>query len=175
MNKKLAWQETKQPGGATVVFQGPPAAAVRVWVGLSALFTSALFVYFIYFPTHPKPVTQEPFFRVMPAVMSIAGLSLIFSEFPGVNAGTLEVNPTQIRVVPAASWRLETMVFVANIDYVSAETEEEEGSGKGRFRVRVTLRDGSKKTLAMFGDADSALFMSQRLDALIERARSTRG
>lgn len=173
--KKLAWNETKLAGGAKVVFEGPSAAPTRAWVGVSAIFTAALFVYFIYFPAHPKPVTKEAFFRLMPAVLAIAGLSLVVGQFPGVSAGTLEVDRTQIKIVPAASWRLETMVFIANIDYVTAETEDEEAVGKGRFRVRVTLRDGSKKTLAMFGDADSALFMSQRLEALVDRARSFRG
>ena len=36
-------------------------------------------------------------------------------------------------------------------------------------------RTSGRKTLAMFSDADSALFMAQRLEALVERARSFRG
>jgi hypothetical protein len=172
--RKLTWQETKQPGGASVVFDGPAPSAMRVWGGISAVFTAALFVYFTYFTPHPKPVTKEAFFRFAPYVLVFAGIALAVSEFPGINAAKLDIDRIRIRVVPAAGWRLEFDVPIAGIDYVSSETEDEESAGKGRFRVRAHMRDGSRKTLAMFGDADSALFMSQRLEALLERARDMR-
>ena len=84
---KLTWQEAKVPGGADVVFDGMPPSTLRLWGGLSAVFTAALFVYFTYFPDHPKPVTKEAFFRFMPAVLAIAGTALAISEFPGIAAG----------------------------------------------------------------------------------------
>jgi hypothetical protein len=171
--RKLNWQEEKVPGGASVVFDGPPPSAMRVWGGLSAIFTAALFIYFTYFPDHPKPVTKETFFRFAPAVLAIAGLALAVSEWPGIAAGKLHIDRMRIHLVPAAGWRLERHVPVAGIDYVSCD-EDEESTGKGRFIVRAHMRDGRRSTIAMFGDADSALFMSQRLEALLERARDLR-
>ena len=172
--RKLTWQETKVPGGANVVFDGLPASTMRLWGGVSAVFTAALFVYFTYFPTHPKPVTKEAFFRVMPAVLAIAGVALAVSEWPGVSSGKLAIDRTLVHLVPAAGWRLERRFPIAGIDYFSCDTEDEESSGKGRFRVRAHMRNGDRATLAMFGDADSALFMSQRLEALLDRARDMR-
>src|SRR6185503_10212382 len=52
---KLSWQETKVPGGANVVFDGPPPSALRLWGGVSALFTAAPLVYITYFRDHPHP------------------------------------------------------------------------------------------------------------------------
>jgi len=172
--RKLSWQETKMPGGANVVFDGEPPSVMRVWGGLSAIFTAALFVYFIYVPDHPKPVTKEAFFRFMPAVLAIAGVALAISEWPGISMGKLQIDRKFIHLVPAASWRVERRYPIAGIDYVSSDTEDEESSGKGRFRVRAHMKNGQRATIAMFGDADSALFMSQRLEALLERARDLR-
>ncbi len=178
MSNKLVWQETKQPGGATVVFQGTPASPVRAWLGVSAIVFAAMLVYFTYFPTHPKPVTKEAFIRVMPAVLSIAGMSLIIGQMPGISAGTLHVGEhafgARIRVVPAAGWRLETEVPIADIEHVSCETEDDDGK-EGRYRVYAMTRSSGRRTIAMFADADSALFMAQRLEALLERARSFKG
>ena len=172
--RKLTWQETKVPGGANVSFDGLPPSVMRVWGGISALFTAALFVYFTYFPEHPKPVTKEAFFRFAPAVLAIAGIALAFSEWPGVAAGKLVIDRKQIHLIPVASWRLERRFPIAGIDYVSCDTEDEESSGQGRFRVRAHMKNGQRATIAMFGDHDSALFMSQRLEALLERARDFR-
>ncbi len=171
MSKQLAWQETKERGGARVVFAGPPASPARAWLGASAVVLAAMLVYFTYVPVHPKPITHDSLMRLMPVVLAIAGISLVVGQFPGVSAGTLEVIRPRIKVVPAASWRLEYEVPIAEIDHVSAETEDDDG-GKGRFRVYAMTRSG-RKALAMFADADSALFMAQRLEALIDRARST--
>jgi hypothetical protein len=171
---KLNWHETKVPGGADVEFDGPPPSAMRVWGGLSALFTAALFIYVTYFPDHPNPVTKLPVFRFAPAVLALAGVALAVSEWPGVGAGKLRIDRKHIHLVPAAGWRLERRFPIAGIDYVSCDTEDEEPRGKGRFRVRVHMKNGERANLAMFGDADSALFMSQRMEALLERARDLR-
>lgn len=172
--RRLAWQETKVPGGATVVFEGQPPSVLRVYGGLSAIFTAALFIYFTYVPDHPKPVTKETFFHFAPAVLAIAGVALAVSEWPGVAAGKLNIDRKHIHLVPVAGWRLERRWPIAGIDYISCDTEDEEGSGKGRFRVRAHMKNGERTDIAMFGDADSALFMSQRLEALLERARDLR-
>ncbi|HEX4512819.1 MAG TPA: hypothetical protein VH054_04760 [Polyangiaceae bacterium] len=172
--RRLAWQETKVPGGSNVVFDGAPPSVLRVWGGLSALFTAALFVYFTYFPSHPKPVTREAFFRFAPAVLALAGVALMVSEWPGIAAGKLALDRKHIHLVPAAGWRLERRFPIAGIDYVSCDTEDEERGGKGRFRVRAHMKNGERATLAMFGAADDALFMSQRMEALLERARDLR-
>ena len=162
------------PGGADVAFDGPPPSLLRVWGGISAIFTAALFVYITYFRDHPHPVTKESFFRVMPAVLVISGVALAISEWPGIAAGKLHIDRKHIHLVPAAGWRLERRWPIAGIDYVSCDTEDEEGGGKGRFRVRAHMKNGERADIAMFGDADSALFMSQRLEALLERAKDLR-
>lgn len=172
--RRLGWQETKVPGGANVVFDGLPPFMLRVWGGVSAIFTAALFVYFTYFPEHPKPVTKEAFFHFMPAVLALAGVALVISEWPGVSAGKLQIDRKHVHLVPNAGWRLERRFPISGIDYVSCDTEDQESSGTGRFRVRVHMKNGQRATLAMFGDADSALFMSQRMEALLERARDLR-
>jgi hypothetical protein len=172
--RRLTWQEAKVPGGANVAFDGPPPSAMRLWGGISAVFTAALFVYFTYFPDHPKPVTKEAFFRFAPAVLAIAGIALAVSEWPGVAAGKLNIDRKHIHLVPDAGWRLERRFPIAGIDYVSCDTEDEEPRGAGRFRVRAHMKNGERANIAMFGDADSALFMSQRLEALLERARDLR-
>ncbi len=172
--RRLAWQETKVPGGSNVVFDGTPPSVMRVWGGVSAIFTAALFIYVTYFPDHPNPVTKLPVFRFAPAVLALAGVALAVSEWPGVAAGKLNIDRKHIHLVPAAGWRLERRFPIAGIDYVSSDTEDEESSGKGRFRVRAHMKNGERATIAMFGDADSALFMSQRLEALLERARDLR-
>jgi hypothetical protein len=160
--RRLAWQETKVPGGSNVVFDGPPPSVMRVWGGVSAMFTAA------------NPVTRLAVFRFAPAVLAIAGVALAVSEWPGVAAGKLNIDRKHIHLVPAAGWRLERRYPIAGIDYVSSDTEDEESSGKGRFRVRAHMKNGERATIAMFGDADSALFMSQRMEALLERARDLR-
>jgi len=172
--RKLTWQETKVPGGADVAFDGPPPSAMRVVGGLSAIFTAALFVYFTYFPDHPKPVTKEAFFRFAPAMLAIAGVALAVSEWPGIAAGKLHIDRKQIHLVPTAGWRLERRWPIAGIDYVSCDTEDQESGGKGNFRVRAHMKNGERANIAVFGDADSALFMSQRLEALLERAKDLR-
>ena len=103
---------------------------MRAWLGVSAVVFAAMLVYFTYVPAHPKPITQESFMRLMPAVLGIAGVSLVIGQFPGVSAGTLEVLGPRIKVVPAASWRLEFEVPVAEVEHVSAETEDEERATK---------------------------------------------
>ena len=172
--RKLTWQEEKVPGGATVVFEGERPSVMRVWGGLSALFTAALLVYITYFRDHPHPVTKESFFRIMPAVLVLSGIALAVSEWPGVAAGKLNIDRKHIHLVPAAGWRLERRFPIAGIDYVSCDTEDAEPRGNGRFRVRAHMKNGERANIAMFGDADSALFMSQRLEALLERARDLR-
>ena len=171
MPERLSWQETKRPSGASVIFAGPAASAARAWVGLSAVAVAAMFAYLAYLAPNAKPVTREPWFRLAPIVLALAGVSLFFSEYPGISAGTLDVDGARVRIDPIPAWRLRVEVPLAKIDYVA--TESGEATGTGRFRVRLTLRDGRRSTLAIFGDADAALFMSQRLEALLERARSS--
>jgi hypothetical protein len=172
--RKLTWQEAKVPGGSDVAFDGEPPTILRVWGGVSALFTAALFVYLTHFTPHPKPVTQLAFFRFAPVLLAAAGIALAVSEWPGIAAGKLHIDRKQIHLVPAAGWRLERRWPIAGIDYVSCDTEDEEPRGAGRFRVRAHMKNGERANIAMFGDADSALFMSQRLEALLERARDLR-
>jgi hypothetical protein len=174
VSSRLSWHETKKPGGAVVTFAGPAASAQRAWVGLSVIATAAVFAYLAFFAPNPKPVTQKPWFRVAPVVLALAGLSLTWVEFPGICAGTLDIDHARVRIDPVPSWRLRVEVAVAQIDYVAAESEDGESGDRGRFRVRVRTRAGARKTLATFGDAEAALFMSQRLEALLERARAAR-
>ncbi len=145
MAAKMTWQETKRAGGASVAFAGPPPSPMRAWMGASAIFTAVLFAYLSYLAPHPKPVTQESLFRLAPIVLVIAGISLVWSEMPGVSAGTLDIDRERIRIVATAWWRLQIDVPVRTIDSVSSETEEEDASGNGRFRVRVTTRQGGNE------------------------------
>ena len=175
MPARITWQETKRPGGASITFDGPAPSASRVWVGLCTLPTAAYLAYLSYYAPNPKPVTHEQWFRVAPFLLVIAGIVLVFSEYPGVHAGKLEIDAARIAIDPIPGWRLRIEVPVPQIDYVTADTEDAgDPGGTGRFRVRVMMRDGRRTTLAMFGESESALFMSQRLEALLDRARAFR-
>ncbi|HEY1958719.1 MAG TPA: hypothetical protein VGH28_24050 [Polyangiaceae bacterium] len=171
MSEKIAWQETKRPGGTSVTFAGPAASAARAWVGAAMIAAAALFGYLAYLEPNAKPAAHQPWFRVAPIVLVLAGVALAATEWPGISAGTLDVDRARIRIEPAAAWRLQVEVPLANVEAVA--TESGDATGTGRFRVRVTLRDGTRTTLAIFGEADAALFMAQRLEGLIDRARAT--
>lgn len=173
MPTRLQWQETKRPGGAVVTFDGPGMPPSRAWAGLGTLPVAAYLAWLAYYAPNPKPVTHEAWFRLAPIILALAGVALFFSEFPGVHAGVLDIDRARIVVDPIPSWRLRVEVPLAGIDYVTTQSDSGETTGTGRFRVRVVMRDGRRTTLATFTESDAALFMTQRLEALLERARSS--
>lgn len=173
MAEKLSWQETKRVGGASVLFAGPAASAARAWVGACMILAAALFAYLAYLDPNAKPTARQPWFRLTPILLVLAGGALVVSEWPGVSAGTLDVDRARIRIDPVPGWRLRIEVPLTKVTAVT--TESGEAMGTGRHRVRVIFRDGSRATLATFAEGDAALFMAQRLESLVERARMSTG
>jgi len=176
----LAWNETRPPVGAGVIvlFDGPGASATRAWVGLIAISSAVLFGKLVFDGSNPWWV------NAMPIVLGIAGVSVIVQGVPGPHKGRIEVDATRMHVVPSSPFAIELEVPIADVDYFSSDSEEtgyqarivggSRSLAEIRFRVYVYRRDGRRHTLAMFGEQSAAVFMAQRLEGLIERARAGR-
>jgi hypothetical protein len=176
----LVWNETRPPtgAGAVVVFDGPGASATRAWVGLIAVFSAVLFGKLVFGHDDPWWV------NAMPIALGGAGVSVIVQGVPGAHKGRIEVDAARMHVVPSSPFAIELEVPLVDVDYFSSDSETTgyqakiAGGSRSlaeiRFRVYVYRRDGRRHTLAMFGEQSAAVFMAQRLEGLIERARAGR-
>ncbi len=180
MPEGLVWNETRVAGSAAVrvVFDGPGASATRAWVGVVGAVSAVQFGKLVY--AHPNPW----WVNAMPVILALAGLSFVVQGIPGPHKGHIEVDGARLRVVPSSPFAIELEVPLADVDYFSTDSEETgyEVQAVGapraqlevRFRVFVYRRDGRRHTLAMFGEQPPAMFMAQRLEGLLERARAGR-
>ena len=178
----LKWNETSRAPapGMLVAFDGPSAPATRAWIGLIAALTSLPFGKLVF----EDPQGNPSWVKALPILFGAAGIALIVQGVPGAHKGRIEVDAARLRVVPSSPFALEVEVPLAQIDYFSSDTEETDyevqtAGGRTplremRFRVFVYRADGRRHALAMFGDRSAAMFMAQRLDGLVERARTGR-
>ncbi len=179
MPEGLVWNETRAgSGGLQVVFDGPSASATRAWVGVVGALSAVLLARLVYGRLEPWWV------RAMPLVLGLSAIALIVQGIPGPHKGRIEVDGARLRFVPSSPFAIEIEVPIADVDYFSTDSEETgyqvqavgapRAQDEVRFRVFVYRRDGRRHTLAMFGEQSPAMFMAQRLEGLLERARAGR-
>jgi hypothetical protein len=171
----MTWNEEVVADKATVSFGGPKTSRSVLWAGVTAALCAAFFGYLIWYTPHRKPLPQ--LVRPVPAVMLIAAGVLVWRGMPGAHAGRITVESGQFRVIPKGIGRAVD-VALAEIDYFAGSGDDQAidlakpiSPEWDRFRVFVYLRDGRRRTVATFRDPQPALFMAQRLDALVERMR----
>lgn len=180
MPEGLVWNETRAAGSGAlnIAFDGPGASATRAWVGVIGITSAMLLGRLVFGPPNPWWV------HAMPILLGLSGIALVVQGVPGPHKGRIEVDGARMHFVPSSPFAIELEVPLAEVDYFSTDTEETgyqfqavgapRARAEVRFRVFVYQRGGRRHTLAMFGEQSPAMFMAQRLEGVLERARAKR-
>jgi hypothetical protein len=148
---------------------GPALGLVFVLVALPAVF----------FGTHRRAIVA------LVIGLVFLGVAVWRRWGKGVASGALiDVDGTRVHIDPASRFIAPRDLPLGGVDYFAAETEIETIINQQRhvevetsrwYAVHVHLKTGEKQPIASFAERDHALFVAQRLDALIERACAVRG
>jgi hypothetical protein len=94
------------------------------------------------------------------------------------------VDGARVLIDPSSRFAAAQELALDLVDYFAAQTEIQTTLDQRRrveieivrwYEVHVHLKSGEKRVVAGFREREHALFVAQRLDALVERACAVRG
>jgi hypothetical protein len=176
--ERLSWQEQVVANEATVTFDGPAVSRSVLWAGITAAACAAFFGYLVWYAPRRTPLPSFMWFKLAPLLLIAAAIALVWRGIPGASAGRIDVVGGRFRLVATRGFGSSIDVSLGDIDYFAGAGDDQAidqakpiSPEWDRFRVFAYLRDGRRVAVATFREPEPALFMAQRLDALMERLR----